>query len=63
MRSSTLTAAEGELARAVEAVAAAERALASARSAEAELTRRLDANDARFSAASEGLAASAGRTS
>ena len=54
------TQAESELARATEAVATAERALASARSAEAELTQRLDANDARFSAASEGLARSQG---
>src|SRR6056297_3675567 len=41
---------------ATEAVAAADRALQAARGAEAELVRRLDANDARFSAASEGLA-------
>jgi len=40
---------------AAEAVTVAERALQSARSAEAELSRELDANDARFSAASEGL--------
>ena len=53
-------AAEAELALANESVAAAERALQSARSAEAELTRRLDANDARFSAASEGLARAQG---
>ncbi|HYN32086.1 MAG TPA: chromosome segregation protein SMC [Ilumatobacteraceae bacterium] len=53
-------AAERELALATEAVAVAERALQSARSAEADLTRRLDANDARFSAASEGLARAQG---
>ena len=40
---------------AAEAVTVAERALQSARSAEAELSRELDANDARFTAASEGL--------
>jgi len=45
-----------ELDRATEAVAVAERALATVRTAEAELVKRLDANDARFSAASEGLA-------
>ncbi len=54
------TAAEAELTLANESVGAAERALQSARSAEAELTRRLDANDARFSAASEGLARAQG---
>jgi chromosome segregation protein len=49
-------AAEVEFGRAVEAAEAAERALQAARSAEVDLIRRLDANDARFSAASEGLA-------
>jgi len=48
--------ADHDLARAVEALASAERDMQSARSAEAELTRRLDENDARFTAASEGLA-------
>lgn len=43
------------LAAASEAVAAAERSLAAAQAHEAELVRRLDANDARFTAASEGL--------
>ena len=51
---------QAELARRPSPLAAAERALQSARSAEAELTRRLDANDARFSAASEGLARAQG---
>jgi chromosome segregation protein len=52
--------AEDELAHAVEAVANAERVLQAARAAEADLLKRLDANDARFSAASEGLARAQG---
>ena len=52
--------AEAELARAVEAVAASERTLQTARLAEAELTKQLDANDAKLSAATEGLARSQG---
>jgi chromosome segregation protein len=52
--------AEDELASAVDSLAVAERTLQAARSEEAELVRRLDENDARFSAASEGLARSQG---
>ncbi len=48
--------AEVELARAVEALEASERSLQAARATEAELTRRLDENDATFTTASEGLA-------
>jgi chromosome segregation protein len=54
-RSASATAA---LERSVEAVSVSERALLAARAAEHELVRRLDANDARFTAASEGLARS-----
>lgn len=46
--------------RAVGAVAAADQALAAARNVEQDLTQRLDANDARFTAASEGLAQAQG---
>jgi chromosome segregation protein len=48
--------AEATLARAVDAVATSELAVQAARAAEAELTRRLDVNDATFTTASEGLA-------
>ncbi len=48
--------AAGELASATTAVEQAERTLTEARANEAALTQALDANDARFSAASEGLA-------
>ncbi|MGB0111758.1 MAG: chromosome segregation protein SMC [Ilumatobacteraceae bacterium] len=51
-------AAADALGQATEAVAAADRSLQAARSAERELARKLDANDAQFSAASEGLARS-----
>jgi chromosome segregation protein len=50
------SAAKDALERSTEALAAAERELQSARAAEAALSAKLDANDARFSAASEGLA-------
>jgi chromosome segregation protein len=48
--------AAAELARATEAVVDAERRFRSAQAAELDVARRLDANDARFTAASEGLA-------
>ncbi len=50
------SAANQVLVAATEALATAERVLQTARTTEAELSARLDANDARFSAASEGLA-------
>ncbi|NND75646.1 MAG: chromosome segregation protein SMC [Ilumatobacter sp.] len=53
-------AAAAELVKARDALAAAEQSLRSARTAEAELVRALDANDARFSTASEGLASTQG---
>jgi chromosome segregation protein len=50
------TAADATLAAAESALAEAHQRLAQARTAEAQLTRQLDTNDARFTAASEGLA-------